>query len=114
MQKRLNNKTRLIILGAKASFAAFPVVGVFAASGTTVTDTVQVTIEDSCTITTTNASNTYSATMTNNQLKSDLGSTSMTITCNDASGWHLTAKAPKSSVPFLFNYKRYQDCVLMV
>lgn len=100
MQKRLNNKTKLVTLGTIASFATLPVVGVFAATGTTVTDTVQVTIEDSCTITTTNASNTYSATMTNNQLRSDLGSTNMTINCNDASGWHLTAKAPKSSVPF--------------
>ena len=82
---------KLAIAGASLALAAMPVVGVFAASGTTVTDTVEVTIDSACTITTTNASNTYSATMTNGQLKSDFGSTSMTIACNDAGGWHVTA-----------------------
>ena len=82
---------KLAIAGASAVLAALPVVGVFAAEGTTVTDTVEVTINSDCTITTTNAANTYSATMTNSQLKSDLGSTSMTINCNDAGGWHVTA-----------------------
>ena len=71
--------------------AALPVVGVFAATGTTVTDTVQVSISSACSITSTNAANTYSATMTNGQLKSDFGSTTMTIACNDAGGWHVTA-----------------------
>ena len=82
---------KLAILGASAALAALPAVGVFAATGTVVTDTVQVTINSACNITTTNASNTYSATMTNGQLKSDFGSTEMTIACNDAGGWHITA-----------------------
>ena len=82
---------KLAILGASAALAALPAVGVFAASGTVVTDTVQVTINSACTITSTNASNTYSATMTNGQLKSDFGSTAMTVDCNDAGGWHITA-----------------------
>lgn len=91
MSKRLNNKTKLVTLGTIASLATLPTIGVFAATGTTVTDTVEVTIDSACTITTTNLSNTYSATMTNGQLKSDFGSTNMTINCNDAGGWHLTA-----------------------
>ncbi|MBR3132089.1 hypothetical protein IKG33_01610 [Candidatus Saccharibacteria bacterium] len=82
---------KTIIAAASTVMAAFPVAGVFAATGTTVTDTVQVTINSSCLITTTNMANTYSATMTNGQLKSDFGSTSMTIACNDAGGWHVTA-----------------------
>ena len=83
-----------LIAGAGATafaFAALPFAGVFAATGTVVTDTVEVTIVSACTITSTNASNTYSATMTNGQLKSDFGSTEMTINCNDAAGWHVTA-----------------------
>ena len=82
---------KLVIAGASAIVAALPAAGVFAATGTVVTDTVQVTIDSACTITSTEASNTYSATMTNGQLKSDFGSTTMSISCNDAGGWHVTA-----------------------
>ncbi len=82
---------KIAITGISVALAAVPVAGVFAATGTTVTDTIEVTINSACTITTTNAANTYSATMTNGQLKSDLGSTQMTIACNDAAGWHVTA-----------------------
>ena len=85
------NMKKLAIAGASVALAAMPVVGVFAATGTTVTDTVQVTIDSACTITSTQAANTYSDTMTNGQLKSDFGSTEMTINCNDPAGWHITA-----------------------
>ena len=82
---------KLVTLGASAIVAALPVAGVFAATGTTVTDTVQVTINSACTIESSQAANTYSATMTNGQLKSNFGSTTMSISCNDAAGWHVTA-----------------------
>ena len=82
---------KLAIAGASVALAAMPVVSTFAATGTTVTDTVQVTIDPACTITSTQAANTYSETMTNGQLKSDFGSTTMSISCNDATGWHVTA-----------------------
>ncbi len=82
---------KITIAGASAILAALPMASVFAATGTTVTDTVQVTINSACSITTTNLANTYNETMTNGQLKSDIGSTSMTIACNDAGGWHVTA-----------------------
>ena len=86
------SKPKLIIGASVTALAAiaFPA-ATFAVSGTTVTDTVQVTINSSCLITTTNLANTYSATMTNGQTKDDFGSTAMTINCNDAGGWHLTA-----------------------
>lgn len=85
-------KKKLIAAGAASlAVAAMPVVGVFAATGTVVTDTVEVTINSACTIDSTNATNSYSATMTNGQLKSDFGSTTMSISCNDAAGWHVTA-----------------------
>lgn len=83
-----------LIAGAGATafaFAALPFAGVFAATGTTLTDTVQVSIDSACLITSSQMANTYSDTMTNGQLKSDFGSTEMTINCNDASGWHVTA-----------------------
>ena len=84
-------KKSIIVTGAASlAVAAMPVVGVFADT-TTVTDTVQVTINSACTITSSQAANTYSGTMTNGQLKSDFGSTTMTINCNDAAGWHVTA-----------------------
>ena len=82
---------KIAVLGTAGIFAALPVAGVFAATGTTVTDSVQVTINSSCLITSTNLANTYSDTMTNSQLKSNFGSTTMTINCNDAGGWHVTA-----------------------
>lgn len=82
---------KILMVGTSAFMAVLPVTGVFAASGTTVTDTVQVTINSSCLITVSNLNNSYSATMTNGQLKSDIGSTSMSVACNDAGGWHMTA-----------------------
>ena len=82
---------KLAIAGASVALAALPAFGVFAASGQTVTDTVEVTIGSACLITTSQTANTYSDSMTNGQLKSDFGSTEMTINCNDAGGWHVTA-----------------------
>lgn len=85
-------KKSIIVTGAASlAVAAMPMVGVFAVDGTAVTDTVKVTIDSACTITTDSASNTYSDTMTNGQLKSNFGSTQMTINCNDHAGWYLTA-----------------------
>lgn len=82
---------KIAIAGASVALAALPALGVFAATGQTVTDTVEVTIGSACLITTSQTANTYSDSMTNGQLKSDFGSTEMTINCNDAGGWHVTA-----------------------
>ncbi|MBR3132088.1 hypothetical protein IKG33_01605 [Candidatus Saccharibacteria bacterium] len=82
---------KIIVAGAASVLAFLPTVGAFAATGTTVTDTIEVTINAACSITATSLTNTYSETMTNSQLKSDIGGTSMTIACNDAAGWKVTA-----------------------
>ncbi len=84
-------KKLLTLTGAVSALVLVPTAGVFAATGTTVTDTVSVTINSSCLMTVTSLTNTYSQTMTNSQLKSDIGSTSMSISCNDAGGWKVTA-----------------------
>ncbi len=98
-------KKSLLTAGlASVAIAAMPVVGVFAASGSTVTDTVQVTINSACSITTSGNAGTgadagaftYTKTMTNGQLLNTedtdgFGSTAMTINCNDHGGWHVTA-----------------------
>ena len=84
-------KKVLLMPGIVAAVALLPVAGVFAATGTTVTDTVEVTINSACSITVTNTANTYSVSMTNSQLRSDIGGTAMSISCNDAGGWKVTA-----------------------
>ena len=97
-------KKSLIATGAASlALAAMPVLGAFADS---VTDTVQVTISSSCTVeatsgggsggTTTGRS--YSATLANGGTKTwAAGQTGgdgggvMTVNCNNASGWEMTA-----------------------
>ncbi len=83
---------KITIAGTSAVLAALPTIGVFAATGTTVTDTVQVTINESCLITATSLTpSAYTATITNGSKNSNIEGTSMSISCNDAAGWKLTA-----------------------
>lgn len=96
-------KKSILAVGSIAAVAAVvPAFGAFAATSN-VNDTVNVNIGEACTIdsssttpgsTTTN--NTYSVTMTNNQLKSDIGngsgSNSLSVQCNTTTTtWGLTA-----------------------
>lgn len=104
-------KTTIAMGAASLVFAAMPVVGAFAA-GSSVTDVVQVTLSEGCTLLSsttdvenaaTSVTNTYTATMSNGQLKSDIGSTGATtagsnvlsINCNTTdttkNSWQLTA-----------------------
>lgn len=77
-------------VAAAAALAATPIMGVFAADSLNpIVDTVKVTIDSACSLSGTAGS--FSETMTNSQLKSDFGSTTLTIKCNDAGGWHLQA-----------------------
>lgn len=72
--------------------AAMPIVGVFAADGNkTITDTIKVTIDSACSVTSDKTDNTYAVDMTNSQLNSNIGSTVMNVKCNDAHGWKVTA-----------------------
>ena len=103
---------KLAIAGASAVLAALPVVGVFAADLTPVVDTVQVTVNSSCAMTTngsgaaSQAGGFYTATVAAGTLVTPGGtgtnvadwsaqdSTPKTITfsCNDAGGWKVTAQ----------------------
>ena len=86
-------KKSIIAAGAASlAVAAMPVVGVFATDDLgPIVDNIQVTIDSACSVTATNSVNDYSVNMTNSQLKSDIGSTTMTVKCNDAKGWQLNA-----------------------
>lgn len=77
--------------GASLAVAAVPVMGVFAATSTT--DTVQITVTSSCEMTVSaSANNTYTVqSMSNGETKSDIGSTTMSVSCNNAAGWSLSA-----------------------
>ena len=87
----MKKSIKIATLGVAAlGFAAMPVLGASAADTITpITDTVTVTIDSACSLSGTGA--TPSATMTNNQLKSDFAGSELTIKCNDVSGWHLSA-----------------------
>lgn len=83
---------KLVIAGASVALAAMPVLGVFAADGNNaIVDNIEVTIDSACSVTATNATNTYAVNMSNSQLKSDIGSTTMNVKCNDNGGWKLNA-----------------------
>ena len=84
---------KIAIAGASVALAAMPIVGVFAEGNdgnTTTTDTVQVTILSSCSLTAT-GTGTYSTTLANGGVSNDLGTTSINIKCNDAGGWMVNA-----------------------
>ena len=99
---------KLAIAGASVALAALPVAGVFAANGDYVVDTVQITISASCGVASTSsnpvsgAGASLSTTMVNGSTHewvaaatapsgSDTGG-SLYVTCNDASGWHVSAQ----------------------
>lgn len=92
---------KLAIAGASLALAAMPVLGAMADS---VVDTVQVTINSACTLedtsggTGTTSARTYSTTLQNGGTKTwaagqtgENGGGVITVSCNNASGWHMTA-----------------------
>ena len=91
---------KLAIAGASAVLAAMPVLGVFAADGDAVIDTVQITISSSCgvnsdTETTPGTGQTFTASMVNNDVHewdADGTGGELYVTCNSASGWNVTAQ----------------------
>ena len=82
---------KLAIVGASALLAALPVVGVFAADTTTVTDSVTITIDETCTLGTDLSGATVNKTMTNGSKEESLEGSKFSISCNDAGGWKLEA-----------------------
>ena len=92
---------KLAIAGASVALAAMPVLGAFAAD-TSVTDTIQITVNDACTITegsTTdgldNKDTTYADTVANGAETTFSGTHSgnhtFHVSCNAASGWSFSA-----------------------
>ena len=104
---------KLAIAGASLALAAMPVVGVFAADTTTVTDNLNVTIADTCTVSTStygsgstgnqwgtqtgtagtdaSISNTWTLAIANNATATSPTHT-IAIMCNKTSGWTLKAQ----------------------
>lgn len=88
------------ILGAGAAslvLAAMPLVGVFAEDTTEITDTVKVTIAESCTMGITSGVD-QSETLAENAISKEITGAAFAITCNDADGWHLTAEGAGTGV----------------
>lgn len=83
-------KTLIAGAAATVAMAALPMAGVFAA----VTDTVQLTVSESCEMSTTGNSTGMTVNLGSQSAGSAFGAangTPMTITCNDADGWTLSA-----------------------
>lgn len=103
IQKGEKMKKSIIAAGAASlAVAAMPVVGVFAepaADGNSVTDVVEITIDPACGVssdtTSAGVENELTATMTNSdehEWDADGTGGELYVTCNDASGWNVTAR----------------------
>ena len=88
---------KLAIVASSVALAAMPVLGVFAADSAT--DTIQITVDPSCTFTTGTGTATYSAQGTNasGQVAPQNSSSSsvhnFTVFCNNNTGYTVTAEA---------------------
>lgn len=96
-------KKALIAGAASVALATMPVVGVFATDITTVTDTLQITVDAACSInsvtaTTGNDDTTYTATVLNGKIASlnHDSAHQFTVVCNNNAGWKVTAGAPQN------------------
>ncbi len=70
--------------------AAVPVVGAFAATGTSVSDNITLTVSESCTIGDVTGT-AVTATLTPAAVSADLAGSKISITCNASTGWQLSA-----------------------
>lgn len=97
---------KLAIAGASVALAAMPVMGVFATDITSITDTLEITVEATCTFNTADssvASNaSYSATVANGAVasfNSGANTHKFNVFCNDTDGWKVTAGSPNDLTP---------------
>ena len=83
---------KLAILGASAVLAAMPIVGTFAKDGdiTSISDEIQITIDSSCTLGTASGQ-TVQKNIANGTKEEELQGSKFSVTCNDGTGWHITA-----------------------
>ena len=95
---------KLAIAGASVALAAMPIVGVFADT-TSITDTLEITVEAVCTFNTGDSSvasdTTYSDTVENGAIAqlSNGSAHKFNVFCNDTDGWKVTAGAPNNLTP---------------
>ncbi len=85
------NKKLLAVGVTTLVFAGVPVVGAFAATGTTVSDSISITVNESCTIGSTDGQS-VTGSLTPASVSGDLEGSKISITCNAATGWELKAK----------------------
>lgn len=81
---------KIAIAGASVALAALPVVSVFADT-TSVTDTVKVTVDASCTLGVEAGATPATETLANGANKQDIVGSKFKISCNDDGGWTLKA-----------------------
>ena len=83
---------KLIIAGsASLALAAMPMVGVFAADPAALTDTLQITVNESCTFERgTGGSSTFQKTMAASAVDDNFGSNTFTSKCNNGLGYTVT------------------------
>ena len=102
--RRIKNMKKALIAGAASlAVAAMPVVGVMAA-GQSQTDTITVSLNQSCEFSAAThadgsssigswTGDTLSGTLTNGSNTNNYGSTTMTVVCNNQAGWQVTVAA---------------------
>lgn len=86
------NKRILGVGTASAVLAAMPLLGVFATEAGSVTDTVTITVDSSCSLGESVSGATPSAGITNGNNNKTLQGSKFSISCNDNGGWTLNAK----------------------
>ena len=92
---------KLLIAGAGLStlaIAALPAAGVFAASVSSVEDTVKLTIDSNCQMSADSATNTIDLGSSGGGAYSEKAGSTMTITCNTPTGWNIKASATALTV----------------
>lgn len=82
---------KILTIGAiSAGIVALPMVGAFAACDP-LTDTINLTVTETCNFTRTTGNGTYSATMQVNKLNSSVGTSTFKAVCNSSSGFSVSA-----------------------
>ena len=89
------SKKALAIATSSLVLAALPVVGVFAVDTTTVTDNISITVPKTCTLGVAEGK-TVTGEISNGNTNLTLGGSELSITCNDGTGWNLTAEGAGS------------------
>ena len=86
------NKRVLAVTASAFALAAMPVVGTFAKEGdvTTISDEIEITIDPSCTLGTANGQK-VTKNIANGTKDEALSGSKFSVTCNDGTGWNITA-----------------------